>query len=79
MNCWNTLRDMNATTQPATANVMAEKVMDWAISSQAAEGSVEGSTRNANGLEQAMRQHERGAMKHCSKCTKKNKLIDDVR
>jgi hypothetical protein len=35
MNCWNTLRATQATTQSATTNVNAENCVDWAISSQA--------------------------------------------
>lgn len=37
VNCWKPLRAMNTTTQPETANVTVEKIMDWAISSQASE------------------------------------------
>jgi hypothetical protein len=47
---------------------MSENRQDWEISSQASKGLEEGSTSNANGLEQAMRRHERGAMRSCSKC-----------
>lgn len=42
VNCWNTLRATQATTQRATAIVTAENCVDWAISSQAPQG--EGST-----------------------------------
>lgn len=47
---------------------MLEKITDCQISSQAPEESGEGSTTNANGPERIMRQHERGAVKTCSKC-----------
>jgi hypothetical protein len=52
---------MDATTHLVTENVMAEKDMDWAISSQATEESAEGSTTNAYGPERPMKRHERGA------------------
>jgi hypothetical protein len=50
-------------------------VQTRAISSQAIQGWVEGSTTNAYGLEQAMKRHERAAVKTCSKC-QVEKVVD---
>lgn len=59
VNCWDTLRITRATTQPVTANVNAKKRVDWAISSQAAWGQVEGSTTRPRSPERTVKAHER--------------------
>lgn len=57
-NCWDPLRAFNATTQLVTVNVNAKKLKDWAISSRASWRQVEGSSTNAYGLNESMKQHE---------------------
>lgn len=59
---------MDTTTQLENANVMVEKSVDWAISSQAPQECGEGSTTKARSPERAVKPHERGAGKVCSKC-----------
>jgi hypothetical protein len=50
LNCWDTLRAKDATARPVKANANAKKSFDWAISSQASERSVEGSTTRSINL-----------------------------
>jgi len=52
---------MNTTTQRVIADVNVNKVMDWAISSEATKELVERSTTSANRPERLMKHHERGA------------------
>ena len=59
VNCWDALRDINATAQGVIPGAICLKsLMDWVISSQATEESVEGSTTNAYGPDRAMKRHE---------------------
>lgn len=60
---------MNATTQPVTAIVMAEKFVDWAISSQAAQEWVEGSTTSGFSPDRMKPPRARGDMPYTNKIT----------
>ncbi len=57
-NCWNPLRAEAATAWSARTSANAENVSDWAISSRAAEESVEGSTTRAWSAERTVKPHD---------------------
>ena len=57
-NCWNPLRANAATAWPVTASANAKNAKDWAISSGAAEESVERSTTRAWSPERTVKPHE---------------------
>jgi hypothetical protein len=57
-NCWNPLRADAATAWSAKTSANAENVSDWAISSRAAEESVEGSTTRAWSPERTVKPHD---------------------
>jgi len=58
VNCWDTLRASFTTAWPVTASANVEKKEDWAISSQAAEESVEGSTTRLWSPDRTVKAHE---------------------
>ena len=68
VNCWDTLRALQATTQSVTTNVNAKNCRDWVISSRASEESVECSTTNEYYPERVMNRHERAPAKVVYSC-----------